>query len=180
MPADGCIHGRFQVFHNDHLDYLLAALQHCESLIVGITSVTGLRGDQPDDHRHSAVHNPFTYFERTEMIRAALEEHPAIDPRRITFSPFPIDHPELLPEFIPKSTVCHTTIREPWNSRKVELLKGLGYEVSILPTASEKTLSSTRIRELIRDHDDSWKDLVPGAVASHLELHDLLQRIRSC
>lgn len=180
MAADGCIHGRFQVFHNDHLDYLLKALQHCENLIIGITSVTGLRGQNIDPHRHLPSHNPFTYFERTEMIRAAITGHPQIDPARISFSPFPIDHPELLPEFIPRSTICHTTVREPWNSEKVELLKSLGYEVSILPTESPKTLSSTRVRELIRQHDDSWKQLVPEAIAAHLEINGLLKRIRSC
>lgn len=179
MPADGCIHGRFQVFHNDHLDYLLGALRHCENLIIGITSVTGLRGNNTDEHRHSPADNPFTYFERTAMIRALLEDHSAIDPARVTFSPFPIDHPELLPEFIPRSTICHTTIREPWNTRKVELLKGLGYEVSVLPNESEKKLSSTRVRELIRNQDDSWKELVPKAVARHLELHGLLERVRT-
>lgn len=179
MPADGCIHGRFQLFHNDHLDYLLGALQHCETLIIGITSVTGLRGDTVDEHRHSAADNPFTYFERTAMIQAALDAHPQIESGKISFSPFPIDHPKLLREFIPRSTVCHTTIREPWNTRKVELLKSFGYEVSVLPTEARKTLSSTRVRELIRKHDDSWKDLVPNAVAAHLECNGLLERIRT-
>ena len=69
MSADGCIHGRFQVFHHDHLDYLLRALQHCESRIVRITSVTGLRGKTSDPHRHSATHNPFRNLE----LRGLLE-----------------------------------------------------------------------------------------------------------
>ena len=180
MAADACIHGRFQVFHNDHLTYLLQALQHYNRLIIGITSVTGLRGRNLDSHRHQPAHNPFTYFERTEMIHAAIEAHPEINPARISFSPFPIDHPELLPEFIPHTTICYTTIQEPWNAKKVELLKSLGYQVSILPTNSPKALSSTRVRELIRQYDDSWKDLVPEAIASHLEANDMLERIRNC
>ena len=34
----GVIHGRFQVFHNDHLVYLLAGLALCRHLVVGITN----------------------------------------------------------------------------------------------------------------------------------------------
>lgn len=34
----GMIHGRFQPFHNGHLEYALAALSRCSHLIVGITN----------------------------------------------------------------------------------------------------------------------------------------------
>ena len=34
----GFIHGRFQLFHNDHLRYALLAKEQCKKLIVGITS----------------------------------------------------------------------------------------------------------------------------------------------
>ncbi len=37
-PRYGMIHGRFQPFHNGHLEYLLAALERCETLIIGITT----------------------------------------------------------------------------------------------------------------------------------------------
>ena len=32
------IHGRFQPFHNGHLDYLRGALARCDELFVGITN----------------------------------------------------------------------------------------------------------------------------------------------
>ena len=34
----GAVCGRFQIFHNDHLQYVLAAKERCRRLIVGITS----------------------------------------------------------------------------------------------------------------------------------------------
>ena len=34
----GFIHGRFQLFHNDHLRYALLAKEQCEKLIVGVTT----------------------------------------------------------------------------------------------------------------------------------------------
>ena len=37
MVELGFIHGRFQLFHNDHLQYALLAKEQCEKLIVGIT-----------------------------------------------------------------------------------------------------------------------------------------------
>ncbi len=35
--AEGCVHGRFQPFHNGHLEYVLAAQSRCAFLWVGIT-----------------------------------------------------------------------------------------------------------------------------------------------
>jgi nicotinamide-nucleotide adenylyltransferase len=38
MEELGFIHGRFQLFHNDHLNYALLAKSQCKKLIVVITS----------------------------------------------------------------------------------------------------------------------------------------------
>ena len=38
MVELGFIHGRFQLFHNDHLNYAMLAKAQCKKLIVGITS----------------------------------------------------------------------------------------------------------------------------------------------
>jgi len=37
MFKTGSIHGRFQPFHNEHLDYVLRALDRCDFLWIGIT-----------------------------------------------------------------------------------------------------------------------------------------------
>ena len=37
MDEKGVIHGRFQMFHLKHLEYVLAAKMHCKKLYIGIT-----------------------------------------------------------------------------------------------------------------------------------------------
>ena len=43
MDKLGAVCGRFQIFHLDHLRYVLAAKERCEHLIVGITSPDSCR-----------------------------------------------------------------------------------------------------------------------------------------
>lgn len=75
----GVIHGRFQGFHNGHLEYLLAGKSRCEHLVIGITNflrtAKSERINSLDNHRLTTQANPFTYFERMEMIRLALLEN---------------------------------------------------------------------------------------------------------
>ena len=70
MVELGFIHGRFQLFHNDHLKYALLAKEHCKKLIVGITSPENatLIREEVDPHRSEAASNPFTYYERYNMV----------------------------------------------------------------------------------------------------------------
>ena len=72
----GMAHGRFQPFHRGHLEYVLAALARSEHLIVGITNPDPwqTRAEAADAQRHTPEANPFTFFERQRMIRAALHE----------------------------------------------------------------------------------------------------------
>ena len=37
MVETGVIHGRFQVLHLKHMEYLLAAKMRCQTLYIGIT-----------------------------------------------------------------------------------------------------------------------------------------------
>ncbi|MEJ2698658.1 MAG: nicotinate-nucleotide adenylyltransferase, partial [Desulfuromonadales bacterium] len=66
----GVIHGRFQVLHNDHLRFLLAGKSLCRHLVVGITNPDPhlTREDPADQHRHSPLANPLTYWERYLMV----------------------------------------------------------------------------------------------------------------
>ena len=75
MVELGFIHGRFQLFHNDHLNYALLAKEQCKKLIVGITSPENatLIREEIDPHRSEAASNPFTYYERFNMVKLALQ-----------------------------------------------------------------------------------------------------------
>ena len=59
MVELGFIHGRFQLFHNDHLNYALLAKEQCKKLIVGITSPenASLIREEVDPHRSEAASN---------------------------------------------------------------------------------------------------------------------------
>lgn len=58
--------GRFQGFHNAHLQTILMALQHAHRVIVVVGSANEPR---------TFYRNPFFENERIEMIRGALEDH---------------------------------------------------------------------------------------------------------
>ena len=62
----GFVHGRFQPFHNGHLEYLRGALERCEELFVGITNpdLSHVRPEPEDPLRHLPESNPWSYVER--------------------------------------------------------------------------------------------------------------------
>src|SRR5450432_2818278 len=102
MMRRASINGRFQPFHNGHLAYLRAALDRAEHVYVGLTRVLtepGIGGEVAP-HRLQSDANPFSYFERCELIRAALDAA-GVDRSRWSIGPFPIEVPERLPEFWP-------------------------------------------------------------------------------
>ena len=97
----GFIHGRFQLFHNDHLNYALLAKEQCKKLIVGITSPenTLLIREEVDPHRSEAASNPFTYYERYNMVKLALLEA-GIKREDFDIVPYPIERPEILYNYV--------------------------------------------------------------------------------
>src|SRR5687767_809718 len=93
----GTIHGRFQILHNGHLEYALQAMELCDFLIVGITNpdVNLTKSDSTHPNRAKTENNPYTYYERLEMIRESLL---GVGIKRGDFEivPFPINYPELI------------------------------------------------------------------------------------
>jgi hypothetical protein len=93
------------------------------------------------------------------------------------FIPFPIDKPAHIPQFLPKTVVCFTTIYEPWNRHKIKVLEDSGYKVHVLwdRSGSEKEFSGGKIRDSIRKGKADWEKAVPAAIVSeirnaHIEL----------
>jgi nicotinamide mononucleotide adenylyltransferase len=123
--------------------------------------------DISDDHRKARINNPLTYYERTQMIRYALVEA-GVDASSFSCSPFPIEHPEDIHNFIGQETICFTTIREPWNLIKIERLRALGYIVEVLLDQT-KLISSTQIREMIMVGDPAWTDWIAPGLTPYLE-----------
>jgi len=177
--AEASAHGRFQPFHNGHLEYVLAAKERCDFLWIGITKYettpTGLSPlGLPRDHPQN---NPLTYFERIQIIAAALEEN-GVPRSQFGFVPFPIETPENLHLFLPISVTCFTTVCEQWNEKKIEVLEAAGYQVEVLWRREPKTVSGSVIRKMILEGDPRWQEMVPKATAQAVESLNLAEKLK--
>ncbi|MDP8161669.1 hypothetical protein QJU89_01180 [Pasteurella skyensis] len=164
----GSVHGRFQPFHNEHLDYILEAKKRCDFLWIGLTKYDRENLTNECSHRELDSSNPWMYSERVMMIRLALLEA-GIPLSKFAFIPFPIDDPHKISLYIPENVICYTTIREMWNIEKIKRLEKYGYQVYVLKEDySEDRLQGTNIRELIRNNNPSWTTMVPKAVSNFI------------
>lgn len=178
----GVIHGRFQGLHNGHMEYLLAGKERCEHLIIGITNYLCSAKDDDiskiDSHRLNDDANPFTYFERLEMIRLAMLEN-NIKESEFSIVPFPIEQPELIFNFVPSDATFFLTIYDEWGKEKLKRLKQLGLTVDVMweRSESEKPVSGSLVRKMIAE-ENSWEHLVPKAVYEYIKSHNLDSRIK--
>lgn len=178
MVELGFIHGRFQLFHNDHLQYALLAKAQCKKLIVGITSPenAALIREEIDPHRSEAASNPFTYYERYNMIKLALLEA-GVKREDFEIVPYPIERPEILYNYIPLSATSFFTIYDQWGYEKLHRLGELGYGTVVLFDNREKKMCSTDIRKKIAEESD-WQDMVPPAVYRYIIDNGLTEKVK--
>jgi nicotinamide mononucleotide adenylyltransferase len=179
----GSVHGRFQPFHNEHLEYALAAKDRCDFLWIGITKydITPSEFTPLGRPRERPENNPLTYFERISIIAEALVDA-GIAKGSFAFVPFPIETPQRLPEFMPTSVPCFTTVCEDWNKEKIHILRGYGYTVNVLWERTKKLVSGGEIRADIIKGGTAWRSMVPAATARALDtlnIHDRLIKLRS-
>lgn len=95
-----------------------------------------------------------------------------IDRGRFRITPFPIETPDRLHEFVPRGCKCFTTLVNEWNDEKVRRLNEHGFPTTILGLSvpdNMRVTSGTEIRRLIRVSDPSWARFVPQAVAEAIE-----------
>lgn len=168
---EGSVHGRFQPFHNGHLDYVLQAFDRADFIWVGLTQVYRPKSDPSSEaSRERATSNPLTFRDRCDLVDAALASA-GIDRHRFRITPFPIETPERLQEFIQPGCLCFTTRVNEWNDVKVDRLNANGFPTEILSLSvpdNMRVTSGTEIRRLIRAGDPSWARFVPSAVAELL------------
>ena len=178
MEHTGVVCGRFQIFHNEHLQYVMAAKEQCEHLIVGITSPDPSVSpvEKADVNRSSDVANPCTYYERMKMIEAAILEA-GLPRERFDIVPFPIGKPELLRYYLPDEVTVFVTILDQWGYCKKDRLEEYGYRVSVLWEREEKRISSTMIRKCIMQ-DQAWGEFVPDATYRYVTEHGIDDRIK--
>ena len=162
MTTAGMIHGRFQPFHNGHLEYLRGAAERSDLVFVGITNPDPrrVREEPSDPLRHLPESNPFTYTERLLMIDAVANDEGI----PVHVIPFPVNEPELWPAYVPEDVTQYLRLFSEWGGTKLERMREAGYDVVILDEGVEKQISGRDVREAMRDGRD-WETLVPAGVA---------------
>lgn len=165
----GMIHGRFQPFHNGHLEYLREAADRSDDLFVGITNPDPdrIRLEPSDPERHLPGANPFTFIERLLMVKAAAQEI-GLGLEQLHIVPFPISEPELWSAYVPRGATHFLRVHSPWGQAKLERLRAVGYEVVVLESIAAKEVSGRDVRAALADRED-WRRLVPAGVARILD-----------
>lgn len=158
--------GRFQPFHNGHLDAIKYALKGVDELVVVIGSA---------QYSHTS-YNPFTAGERLVMVRRALVEA-GVDYAKLWIVPVPDVHLHMLwvsavEGYTPKFNVVYSN--EPLTRR---LFMEAGYKVNDLPLFDRKVYMSTSVRQKMVN-GESWITLVPKAIADFVLEIDGVNRLR--
>lgn len=180
MIKTGVVHGRFQVMHLKHMEYIMAAKMRCSKLFIGITNPDSMhtRESVNDTTRAERSANPLTYFERYEMIRAAMADF-NIPEAQYDIIPFPISCPEYLLQYVPKDAVYYMSLYDAWDEEKYKILTDLGLQVEIFwkRAAEAKGVTASEVRSRITAGQE-WSQLVPRSVYRYLTESGLDQRIR--
>ena len=165
MTRRGMIHGRFQPFHNGHLEYLRGAVERSDEIWIGITNPdpTRIKPEASDPLRHLPESNPFSYAERLVMAKAAAADL-GLEPAAVHVIPFPVNEPELWPAYVPEGVTQYLRLFSDWGGTKLERLREAGYEVVILDEGAQKEISGADVREALRE-GRGWEPLVPPGVA---------------
>jgi nicotinamide-nucleotide adenylyltransferase len=162
----GLFVGRFQPFHNGHIQVIKDVLKENGEIIIVI-------GSAQYSHR---LDNPFTAGERATMIRCALDEA-KIPVSKTWIIPVADMHVHMLwvakvVGYTPKFLIVYSN--EPLTRR---LFMEAGFKVKSIPFHRRSIYSSTEIRQRMLTNKD-WKTLVPKSVATYIQEIDGVKRLR--
>ena len=153
----GLFVGRFQPFHNGHLEIIKKILAEVDELVIII-------GSSQYSHRPD---NPFTTGERITMIRRTLEEA-GVEFSRIWIIPVPDVHQHSL---WVSQIICYSPnfdfvyANEPLTKR---LFIEAQFKVKPLPFIKRNLYSASEIRKRILEGKD-WEKLVPSSVSKYIK-----------
>jgi len=167
----GMVHGRFQPFHNEHFDYVLRGLSRCHNLVVGITNPEPSEyiAQSESRHRHQPNANPYSFFQRMEMVRQSLLDI-GVHLDRVSFVPFHIFMPEKWEYYLPtaKATTQFVRVFSSWEEKKVQLFRNYGFQIEILDRGAAKNVEGTGVRNLMSSGGD-WRSKVPTGTAKVID-----------
>lgn len=155
--------GRFQPFHNGHLNMVKQIADDVDELVLGI-------GSADDSH---TVRNPFTAGERIMMITKSLVEFDLV-----TYA-VPIEDLERNSVWVshvqsmsPDFDVAYSN-----NPLVIQLFREAGIEIRQSPMFNREVLEGSEVRErMITDGD--WESLVPAAVVDVVDEMNGIERIQ--
>ncbi len=156
--------GRFQPFHNGHLEIIRKILRENSSVIIGIGSA---------QYSHT-LQNPFTAGERHLMISTTLEQEGIfqfylVPIEDVNSNPLWVAHVESL---TPGFNRVYTN-----NPLVTRLFREKHYRVESMDMINRREWSGTRIREKILKNLD-WRSDVPRAVADIIDEIDGVARMQ--
>ncbi|CAB4935625.1 unannotated protein [freshwater metagenome] len=177
ISALACVTGRFQPVHRQHMELFELALAEADHLIVAITNpdIQARQEVATSLHRHSVAANPFTYFERVQLMTRALDAAGYLS--RTTIVPFDLTRPEVWTDYVPRSARHFVRAHTDWERQKAGWLRDAGYAVTLLEGDPQQRISSTDIRRFLAikttpgstGSGDEWHELVPNATIALLE-----------
>jgi nicotinamide-nucleotide adenylyltransferase len=161
---DSLLIGRFQPFHNGHMEVIRKISKVSENLTIGIGSA---------QYSHTFT-NPFTAGERYRMISNSLKDEditnayivPIEDLNRYSVW---VSH---VVSMSPPFSVVYSN-----NSLTRRLFLEAGYKIKDSPLYNRSEYSGTEVRRRML-LDEDWRSLVPNAVADVIDDIDGIGRIK--
>lgn len=167
---DIAVTGRFQPFHDDHLELVRHALARARRVFIAITNPDrrSLQAVAQSRHRHLDSANPFSWLERLQVIDAALTTA-GVARERFFIVPFPLEAPDTWTSYVPLGTIQLVRVYSDWEREKVRRLETGGYQVIALEGDPARRLSATDLRAAMATGDGAWQARVPPGARECLE-----------
>jgi nicotinamide-nucleotide adenylyltransferase len=161
--ALGCVTGRFQPVHAQHLGLVAIALGECEHVIVAITNPDPGTWHQESTsaHRHTPSANPFTFYERARLLAAAFAAEGWT--QRTSIVPLELARPASWFHYVPAAARQYVRAYSAWEREKARRLEGAGYAVTLLDGDERERRSAGEIRDRMAAGEAAWERLVPSA-----------------
>jgi nicotinamide-nucleotide adenylyltransferase len=157
--------GRFQPFHNGHLEAVKYALKQADRLIIVVGSA----------QKSHELQNPFTAGERIEMIWRALKRMGLAD--RVLLIPVPdVENHNLWVPLVNSLVPEYSTVfsNDPLT---LQLFREQKIDAREVPLKNRTILMATEVRRRIIA-DEDWEELVPEEVAIFIRDIDGIERLK--
>ncbi|MFW6040759.1 MAG: nicotinamide-nucleotide adenylyltransferase [Thermoplasmatota archaeon] len=160
----GLFIGRFQPFHNGHLEVVKQMAEECDSVIIGV-------GSAQKEHEMA---DPLSGGERIYIIEKVLNKK-----NIVPFRVYPVPDIECYPAWVHYvKSILPNFDRVYGNSSVVlKLFESSRIETKRVDEVKREIYSGSEIRKRIRE-GKKWKHLVPHEVADYLEEINVKERIK--